>query len=907
MARSSVALSIGTLALAAIASCVTPPPLPPPPKPPPPVEQAPPPPVRADGRLPALATPVKYALAFEIDPRLPRHKGTTTIEVEIPAKTSHVVLNARALDVTSAKAIAGGVAKTARVTWRAAHGGAGPWPEELVLGFDAALEPGHATLVITYEGPFDDELSGLYRVSDRERWYAFTQFEATGARRAFPCFDEPGYKVPFEISVTVPKGMIAIGNTPEIARDDAGDKTRFRFAPTAPLPSYLVALAIGELEIEELARTQPPVRLVTTKGKTGLGALALEATSGIVDALARWFGIPYPYEKLDIVAVPEFAAGAMENVGLVTFREELLLLDPARASARARRAQAVIIAHELAHQWFGNLVTAEWWDDLWLNEGFATWMQWRVTDLWRPAYGARLDAVTSLHDVMDLDGLASARAVRQPVTSTSEAHEAFDGITYEKGAAILSTIEHWMGPDAFQRGVRDYLTSNAHRSVRADRLLSALDRASGKDVTSMAAGFLDRPGVPQVSAQLECERGARWHAELAQEPWRPLGSKAPEDPSRAWVIPVCVLPQGEKKSTCAELAAGAPSLVAGRSCPGWIHPNAETSYYRFTLSEAELMRLAAGRAQLDVAEKISLLSNAWAQVRAGKLPAKAMLKLLPMFDDETERHVVEQIASILGGMSNVLVQEEARPAFRRFALARLAKRKRDLGWLKKTGESADGDEAILRRAVLTTMGDVAEDDATLREAEEHAARWLADPASVDADTATIALDLSTRHAGAARLDQLLARAREGKTREDRITALRALAGFDDPATFDRAMSSSLSDEIRPHDMRYVLGAAYGRRRARPMTEAWVRAHWDELVKKLPGSLGVALVGAAGVGCSRAELEERAAFYTPRTAKIEGAARPLGQALENVSLCAELRTHGASALTRELLNTDKPKK
>ena len=207
------------------------------------------------------------------------------------------------------------------------------------------------------------------------------------------------------------------------------------------------------------------------KGKSGQGALALEATSGLVDALASWFGIPYPYDKLDIVAVPDFAAGAMENAGLVTFREELLLLDPARASVRARRSQALVIAHELAHQWFGDLVTAAWWDDLWLNEGFATWMEWRIVDQWKPSFGARTDAVVDQLGVMDLDALASARAVRQPVVSTSEAQEAFDGITYEKGAAVLSTIERWIGEEAFQRGVRDYLTSNAFQSVHADRLL----------------------------------------------------------------------------------------------------------------------------------------------------------------------------------------------------------------------------------------------------------------------------------------------------------------------------------------------------------------------------------------------------------------------------------------------------
>jgi alanyl aminopeptidase len=877
-----------------------------------PAEAAPPlPPPRENGRLPSLATPLRYALAFDIDPRSATFTGQTRIDVAIAAKTSYVVLNAHGQTITDARARLddGSRERIARVSTRAAHGAPVGSVEELVLTFDPPLPAGRATLALTYAAPFDAELSGLYRVAEQGNWYAFTQFEATDARRAFPCFDEPGYKVPFALSVTVPKGMLAFANTSETARDDAGGKTTFRFAETPPLPTYLVALAVGDLEVEEAKRTsKPAVRLITTKGKRGMGALALEATGGLVDALSSWFGIPYPYDKLDIVAVPDFAAGAMENPGLVTFREELLLLDPERASVRARRSQALVVAHELAHQWFGNLVTAAWWDDLWLNEGFATWMEWRVVEAWKPSLGARLDAVVSGLGVMDLDALATARAVRQPVVSTSEAHEAFDGITYEKGAAVLSTIEAWIGEPAFKAGVRDYLKTNAFTSVQADKLFRSLDRASGKDVTQMAATYLDRAGVPEVTARLECDKGSRWHVELGQEAWRPLGTKAPRDQDRAWTIPVCVQAQGEKVMPCAELAYGAPSIVAGRSCPAWVHPNPASSYYRFALSEAEVMKLANARAQLDVAGRLSLLANAWAGVRAGKLAPGVMLELLPLFDAEPTRQVVEQIASILSSMSLVLVEPEARPAFRRFVTARLAKRKKDLGWLPRDSRdpkdvAARGDEAMLRRSVLTALGDIAEDEATLHEAEEHAAKWLASPTSVDSDTAAVALDLASRHAGAERLAELEAAARGAKTREDRILALRAMAGFGDPALLRRALDATLGEEIRPHEMRYVTGAAFARRASRGEAEAWVRARWDDLRKKLPGSLSAGLVSAAGVACTKEELEARTAFYGPRSTTIEGAARPLAVALEGASLCVELRAHGASSLTRALLKRD----
>ncbi|HSO41058.1 MAG TPA: M1 family aminopeptidase, partial [Labilithrix sp.] len=613
--------------------------------------------------------------------------------------------------------------------------------------------------------------------------------------------------------------------------------------------------------------------------------------------------------KLDIVAVPEFSAGAMENAGLITFRDELLLLDPARASVGSRRSQAVVVAHELAHQWFGNLVTAAWWDDLWLNEGFATWMESRIVELWRPSFGARNDAVLSRLGVMDVDSLASARAVRQRVVTTSDANEAFDGITYEKGGAILGTIESWVGAETFRRGIHDYLTENAFQSVHAERLFSTLDRVSGKDVTHMAATYLDRPGVPEVTAHLECDPGSRWHMELGQEPWRPLGSKVPEDQERSWVVPVCVLAQGEKKPVCAELAHGAPSLVAGRRCPAWIHPNADASYYRFTMPEPELLKLAGARAQLDVPARLTTLSSAWSAVRSGKVKPGVLLKMLAAYDDDTSRNVVEGVVNLLTVLDAQLVEDDARPAFRRVVLARLARRKKELGWLpkKKDEGGSSGDEAIVRHDVLWAMAELAADETTLREADELAVKWLADPTSIDADTAAVAVGLASRRAGEARLGQLLGVMRGGKTREDRLLALRAIGGFDDPALLGRGLDVLLTDDVRSSDVGYLLGAAYGRRASKHVTEAWVRTHWEELRKKLPGPLGAGLVAGAGVGCTKTELDDLTAFYTPRAAEIEGAQRLLDTELESSSLCVALRAHGAGLLTRELLNGDAARK
>ena len=460
------------------------------------------PPPQKDGRLPPFASPVRYTAQLNIDPNLPRFSGTVQILVDIPAPTSFVVLHARDITVARASALIGGGSIAASATSRLAEGG--KYPAELVLQFERPVPKGQATLEIAYDAPFSKDLNGIYRVKEGERYYAFTQFEATDARRAFPCFDEPSFKVPWELKITVPKGMIAATNTPEIRHTESGSSTVFEFAPTPPVPSYLMALAIGDLDVRTGATSPVPIRLLTVKGRSNLGTMALEATAAMTQKLADYFGSPFPYPKLDIVAVPDFGSGAMENAGFITFREEALLLDPAHASTATKRRVALIIAHELAHQWFGDYVTMAWWNDLWLNEGFATWMETKVVDLWKPTFEARLFAAADTLEAMDLDGLDAARAIRQPVTTTGQASEAFDSITYQKGAAVLSMLERWVGADKFQQGVRDYLGAHAWKNAKAEDLLSALDKAAGKDVTLLASTFLDQAGIPMVGVNATC-------------------------------------------------------------------------------------------------------------------------------------------------------------------------------------------------------------------------------------------------------------------------------------------------------------------------------------------------------------------------------------------------------------------
>jgi aminopeptidase N len=892
------------VALAEI-SCGEPPRPAPPPRPPPPVEPPPePPPPRADGRLPETARPTKYEIALDVDPNKARFRGVETIKVQILEATFHLVLHARDARIDRAAARAGGDTVVGKTAIRMAHGG--HVADELVVTFARALPKGEAELDLSWEAPFAEDLAGLYRVKEGNAWYAYTQFEATDARRMFPCFDEPGFKVPFELKVTAPNGTIAVANAPEISKAPSPEKgreaTTFTFGTTRPLPTYLVAIAVGDFDVKEGTKEPVAIRIIAPKGKGDLGGVALDTTAAITQKLADYFGVPHPFPKLDIVAVPDFAAGAMENPGLVTFRQELLLLDRERASTGARRALALVVAHEMAHQWFGNLVTAEWWNDVWLNEAMATWMEARTVDAWQPTFGQRLAAARDAQEVMNLDALVSARAVRQPVTSTSEATEAFDRLTYEKGAAVLTMLERWIGPEPFRTGVREYLKANAFKNAKAETLLTALDKASGKDVTQAASTFLDRAGVPLVSAHLACEPKGRWNVTLQQEPWRPLGSTAPEtDPGQnGWTTPVCVQIEGRRDPVCTVMTVGVPSMVAGTgACPAWTHPNAGSGgYYRFALAAPELTALARAYDKLDAPNRLSVVTNSWAMVRAGALPPEHLLKVLPLFDKENERVVVEQITTTLDQLNDTLIEDGMRPDFRAYVVARLARHKKTLGWTPKTKEEED--KTLLRETVLFALGDLAQDATTLGEAEPFAQSWLKDPASIDENVAQIAVPLASRRAGEARLDELRQALKRAKTPEQRTIALRAIYGFDDPQVLEKALDLFLTDELRAADVHYLLAITGARRAARPVVFRWVKDHWDKLRAKLPHSLGAPLMSVPSHVCTRAERDEAEAFFKPRAKDIEGAERPLAEALEAAALCAELRTHGTPAIAKALV-------
>jgi alanyl aminopeptidase len=500
---------------------------------------------------------------------------------------------------------------------------------------------------------------------------------------------------------------------------------------------------------------------------------------------------------------------------------------------------------------------------------------------------------------MDTDALASARAVRQPVLSTGDAKEAFDGLTYDKGAAVLRMIEGWLGPDTFRRGVQRYLKTYAWKSARAEDLFQALDYVSSQKIDEFAAGFLDHPGVPEVTARLVCSAG-RSTLELRQSQWRPLGE--PGGPAAAWTLPVCAATDARKARACFTLGAEPIARELGPGCPSWVFPNSDQAgYYRFVLDRAQLVALSRAARSMDPIARLGLVSNGWAAVRAGAIEPSALLDVLPMLDGEENRLVIAEIVGVLRGIDDALVDEVSRGAFRKYVAARFGSAKRALGWEARAAPrgAPEDDEKIMRRQiVLSAMGDVAHDDATLSEADVYARKWISDPASVPGDVAAVAVPLASTRQGARRLEELRDALRRMSAPQDRAIALRAMGAFEDPEILSQAFDFALTADVKLSEMRHVFGAAVDHRAARPALYAWEKSHWNKLKERLPGSFGQGpFLGVAGTLCTPQEREDARAFLTDATRGVDGLRRSLDGALEASGLCIALREHGAADVGR----------
>ncbi|QQR91412.1 MAG: hypothetical protein IPJ88_06705 [Myxococcales bacterium] len=460
------------------------------------------------GRLPRDVRPLHYYLDLEVDPDQATFSGRARIELSLKRRRHRIWMHGQDLKVRSVT-VSGQRVGREHATWKVVNK-----TGLVALRFPKAMGPGKVNVEIEYSTTFAPGLAGLYRVEQDKHNYAYTQFEPISARRAFPCLDEPAFKTPFDLSLTVESSDVAVANTPELHSRDLGNgKKRVRFSTTRPMPTYLVAMAVGPFDVvqaqdipsNERRNTKIPLRGITTKGKGKQIQFGLDKLPKLLTALEDYFDIAYPYSKLDIIAIPDFKSGAMENVGAITFREQYIMMDKQAASSAQLLTYYAVMTHELAHQWFGNLVTMYWWHDLWLNESFATWMAARTLDELMPEFNMKMQELRAVHAAMDADSLVSARQIRQPIRSDHDIENAFDAITYTKGGAILSMFESWMGAEAFRDGIRRYLRAHEDGNARTEDFLTALVGEKNKEVAASFSSFLHQPGVPLIESELECK------------------------------------------------------------------------------------------------------------------------------------------------------------------------------------------------------------------------------------------------------------------------------------------------------------------------------------------------------------------------------------------------------------------
>ncbi len=835
--------------------------------------------------------PTHNTVELTIDPSIEDFTGSITTAVTVDEPTSVIWLNGDELVVDSASITVGGAAQIATVSE--------PKKGYIALAFGTALARGTGTLRITYRGKMHrNDGDGIYTAQEGGDWYAYTQFESTDARQAFPTFDEPSYKVPWKLTIHTKASLVTLSNTPAVAeRPEANGMKAVEFAETKPLPSYLVAFAVGPWDLVDAGKTKSgvPVRIVVPRGRGSDAAYPAKVSVEILERTEKYFGIPYPYEKLDLVALSIFNAGAMENPGLITFRQNLLLTKPEDRTLGAEQRYATVAAHEIAHQWFGDYVTLAWWDDTWLNESFASWMETKTVEAWQPSWDLDIDAVGSKSSVMGQDSLDSARAIRQPITTAADIDSSFDGITYGKGEAVLSMIERWIGPDLFQKGVRAYLAKHAWGNATYDDFVTAMSEAAGKDLRPLFESFVKQSGVPVVQVKLECAKGAPPTLALSQRRYAPTGSQI--DPNRTWTVPVCVRwGTGTKTGRdCMELSTATGQLpLSAKSCPDWVVPNeGYLGYYRSELEPALLDKLIARvRKGLPIGERVGLIGDVNALVQSGVVGKGVALALVADLAKDPSRHLVDASLGIVGGIDE-MVTDRLRPNYERFIKKLYLTRARQLGWQSKPNEGPDAKE--LRPELLSLVAGEGKEPALIAEATKLAWKWLDDRKSVDPTVVGAVLGVAARYGDQKLFDRLHAEAKKVTDRTERSRILSALGGFAEPKLVDQALALVLTDEFDLREGGGLTRGAMSDPRTRLVAYAFVKQHFDDISAKLPPAYRVYMAYFALPLCDDKYKPELEAFLKPRIEILDGGPRALAQAMEGLSLCAASRKAQAPAV------------
>ncbi len=830
-------------------------------------------------RLPPGARPTRVTAELTVDPEQDEFTGVEQIDLSVDAPLPVLWLNADLLQIT-------GTQPPSTVIPAA--------PSFAGLQFETPLPAGHPVVTIRWTGKLSrTDGEGAFRQQENGAWYVLTQGEPLGMRRIFPCFDEPSFKIPWEVSLRVPRQDAAFFNTPVLSAKDEGETKLLRFAGTKPLPSYLLAFGVGPFERVDAGKVRggQPVGVIVTRGKTAWARYSAQSSPRLMDVLEQWFAIPYHYPKLDLIEVP-LGGGAMENPGLITFSQRINLARPGTETPQFRRRAATIEAHEFAHLWFGDMVTTAWWDDLWLNEAFATWMAFHAIEAFAPSWDTAAERTASMQHAMAADRLLSARRIRQPIRSEGDIKTAFDAITYQKGAAVIRMFEQYVGEDAFRKGVQAYLLQYADGNASASEFLAAISQAAGKDVGAPFSTFLDQAGLPAVSVKVACEAG-KASLQLSQSRFVPLGAAQGPLPPQTWQIPVCVRSDGGRACTLLTEKTGTLQL---QSCPRWVIPNAGASgYYRSALDDAQVQALTGEVGELSVPERMVFFSDVFGAAESGALELPRAFELARALAGDGNRHVVETVVPALAYVhERSFVPDELLPRYAAFVRAAFGRRARALGFAERKGEPEDA--RILRPTLLELVGDEGEDAQLRSRARTVADRWLSNHDATSPELASAALFLSAIAGNAAFYETLHARARAEKDRVERQRILAAMGEFRDLASVEKGFRIAIGDEFDPRESIALVWGPSKDPRTREAALKFVEDNFDAIVARMPRDYG-AVLSMIGAGfCDEAHQQALEQFFGPRARRFPGGDRRFAQALEQVRQCAAFRARAAPALS-----------
>ncbi len=825
-------------------------------------------------RLPRAVVPSRYRLTLEPDLDAATFAGTVTIDVDATAPVDAVMLNADELEIDSVQL--NGVAVAFHLD---------PATERLLIDAGIAAA-GSTTIDIAFRGTLNDKLRGFYRstfVDDdgKNRVIAATQMQATDCRRAFPCFDEPDFKAVFEITLVVDADLLAVSNGPDISRTPRPDgKHVVVFKPTMSMSTYLVAFVVGPLEATEPVDVDGiPLRIVHVPGKGHLTHVALDIGAFSLRWYQQYYGIAYPSDKVDMLALPDFAAGAMENLGCITYRERFLLADPDTAVQFELQSLADTVAHEVAHMWFGDLVTMKWWNGIWLNEAFATFMEIACCDDYRPDWQRWATFSLERSMAFETDSLASTRPVEFPVESPSEADGMFDVLTYQKGASLLRMLEQYLTPGGFQRGVNAYLKSHAYGNTETSDLWDAIETANPSvPVRSMMDSWIWRPGYPLISARIDGN-------ELVLDQQR-FAYGDNDDPT-LFVVPVHLRIDGVESKVLMENAStriGLPSpdvtVVVNAGGHGFM---------RVAYDDTLRARLAATLSELSVIERYNLVDDAWNAVVAGRLTAVGYLDFVDAFQSERDVAVWQSIVAGLSGVTRI-VDGPAYAALQQRIAALIRPVVAELGWKRVDGEP---DLMTKLRGVLVSLLAVQGND---RDAQQKCRQLLADE-TTDPELANAATTAVASIGTGSDFDDFVERFRTAETPQLTLRYLLALAEFPMEDHIRRAVDLALSGEVKTQDAPFLLGRCIANRNHGPTAWTSVRRQWTELEQRFPESTMVRMVRSIPTLTTPELVADVHSFFAEHP--IPQSAKTLEQLLERQTVNAQLRQREAARLAAVL--------